>query len=133
LKNYVKQNQIFNSAFSRVLDIPGAVFAGAFGLLVDGIMFTLIAVYKFPVMLFKGWKRLIEDLVGREGPFLETVCVPFAGLAILLWPFAVFGAFLASIISSVPLGVYAAIVVYQVYTRIIDLKKIFLLITPSVS
>jgi hypothetical protein len=116
-----------------VLDIPGAVFAGAFGLLVDGIMFTLIAVYKFPVMLFKGWKRLIEDLVGREGPFLETVCVPFAGLAILLWPFAVFGAFLASIISSVPLGVYAAIVVYQVYTRIIDLKKIFLLITPSVS
>ncbi|XP_051193981.1 uncharacterized membrane protein At3g27390 isoform X1 [Lolium perenne] len=97
----------------RVLDIPGAVFAGAFGLLVDGIMFTLIAVYKFPVMLFKGWKRLIEDLVGREGPFLETVCVPFAGLAILLWPFAVFGAFLASIISSVPLGVYAAIVVYQ--------------------
>jgi hypothetical protein len=80
---------------------------------VDGIMFTVIAVYKFPVMLFKGWKRLIEDLVGREGPFLETACVPFAGLAILLWPFAVLGAFLASVISSVPLGAYAAIVVYQ--------------------
>lgn len=97
----------------RVLDIPGAVFAAACGLLTDGIMFTVIALYKLPVMLFKGWKRLIEDLVGREGPFLETACVPFAGLAILLWPFAVLGAFLASIISSVPLGVYAAIVVYQ--------------------
>ncbi|VAI58116.1 unnamed protein product [Triticum turgidum subsp. durum] len=97
----------------RVLDIPGAVLAAACGLLMDGIMFTAIALYKFPVMLFKGWKRLIEDLVGREGPFLETVCVPFAGLAILLWPFAVLGAFLASMISSVPLGAYAAIVVYQ--------------------
>ncbi|CAM0945398.1 unnamed protein product [Alopecurus aequalis] len=97
----------------RVLDIPGAVFAAACGLLVDGTMFTVIALYKFPVLLFKGWKRLIEDLVGREGPFLETACVPFAGLAILLWPFAVLGAFLASIISSVPLGAYAAIVVYQ--------------------
>ncbi|VAI46650.1 unnamed protein product [Triticum turgidum subsp. durum] len=97
----------------RVLDIPGAVLAAACGLLMDGIMFTAIALYKFPVMLFKGWKRLIEDLVGREGPFLETACVPFAGLAILLWPFAVLGAFLASMISSVPLGAYAAIVVYQ--------------------
>lgn len=99
-----------------MLDIPGALFAAACGFLVDGIMFTLIAFYKFPVMLFKGWKRLIEDLVGREGPFLETACVPFAGLAILLWPFAVFGAFLASIISSIPLGAFAAVVVYQVAT-----------------
>lgn len=97
----------------RVLDIPGAVLAAACGLLLDGIMFTLISFYKLPVMLFKGWKRLIEDLIGREGPFLETACVPFAGLAILLWPFAVLGAFLASIISSVPLGAYAAVVVYQ--------------------
>ncbi|KAL5200953.1 hypothetical protein ABZP36_035307 [Zizania latifolia] len=97
----------------RVLDVPGAIFAAACGLLVDGIMFTLIAFYKFPVMLFKGWKRLIEDLVGREGPYLETACVPFAGLAIILWPFAIFGAFLASIVSTVPLGAYAAVVVYQ--------------------
>ncbi|KAL6634054.1 hypothetical protein ACP70R_026725 [Stipagrostis hirtigluma subsp. patula] len=97
----------------RLLHIPGAVLAAACGLVVDAIMFTLIALYKFPVMLFKGWKRLIEDLVGREGPFLETACVPFAGLAILLWPFAVVGAFLASIICSVPFGAYAAVVVYQ--------------------
>ncbi|CAN6238540.1 unnamed protein product [Urochloa humidicola] len=97
----------------RLLHIPGAILAAACGLVVDAIMFTLIALYKFPVMLFKGWKRLIEDLVGREGPFLETACVPFAGLAIILWPFAVIGAFLASIICSVPFGAYAAMVVYQ--------------------
>ncbi|RLN07534.1 hypothetical protein C2845_PM11G10150 [Panicum miliaceum] len=75
--------------------------------------FSPFCVIEFPVMLFKGWKRLIEDLVGREGPFLETACVPFAGLAILLWPFAVIGAFLASIICSVPFGTYAPVVVYQ--------------------
>lgn len=108
----------------RVLDIPGALFAAACGFLVDGIMFTLIAFYKFPVMLFKGWKRLIEDLVGREGPFLETACVPFAGLAILLWPFAVFGAFLASIISSIPLGAFAAVVVYQESSLIMGLNYV---------
>jgi hypothetical protein len=98
-----------------LLQIPGAIFAAACGLVVDAIMFTLIALYKFPVMLFKGWKRLIEDLIGREGPFLETACMPFAGLAILLWPFAVIGAFIASVICSVPFGVYAAVVVYQVF------------------
>ncbi|KAG8065017.1 hypothetical protein GUJ93_ZPchr0004g39625 [Zizania palustris] len=76
-------------------------------------MFTLIAIYKFPVMLFKGWKRLIQDMIGREGPFLETACVPFAGLAILLWPFAVVGSVLASILSSIPLGAYGAVVAYQ--------------------
>ncbi|VAH33480.1 unnamed protein product [Triticum turgidum subsp. durum] len=72
----------------RLLDIPGALLSAACGLILDVIMFTLIAIYKCPVMLFKGWKRLIQDLIGREGPFLETACVPFAGLAILLWPFA---------------------------------------------
>ncbi|XP_062219534.1 uncharacterized membrane protein At3g27390-like isoform X2 [Phragmites australis] len=97
----------------RLLHIPGAVLTAVCGLVVDAVMFTLLALYKFPVMLFKGWKRLIEDLVGREGPFLETACVPFAGLAILLWPFAVLGAFLASIICSIPFGAYAAVVVYQ--------------------
>jgi len=104
-----------------LLQIPGAIFAAACGLVVDAIMFTLIALYKFPVMLFKGWKRLIEDLVGREGPFLETACVPFAGLAILLWPFSVIGAFLASVICSVPFGAYAAVVVYQVLTNLFGL------------
>jgi len=69
-------------------------------------------------MLFKGWKRLFHDLIGREGPFLETICVPFAGLAILLWPLAVVGAFLASVIASVFLGARAGVVAYQVSPQI---------------
>lgn len=115
LKNNVQLTDIHDFLFPRLLDIPRALIAAAFGLLLDGIMFTLIAFYKCPVMLFKGWKRLIQDMIGREGPFLETACVPFAGLAILLWPFAVVGAVLASILSSVPLGAYGAVVAYQVW------------------
>lgn len=65
-------------------------------------------------MLIKGWHRLFHDLVGREGPFLETICVPIAGLAILLWPLAVAGAVLASMVASVFLGAYAGIIAYQV-------------------
>lgn len=64
-------------------------------------------------MLFKGWHRLFHDCIGREGPFLETICVPFAGLAILLWPLAVVGAVLGSMVSSIFLGAYAAVIVYQ--------------------
>lgn len=52
--------------------------------------------------------------MGREGPFLETVCVPFAGLAIVLWPLAVLGAVLASFFSSFFLGLYAGVIVHQV-------------------
>ncbi|KAK2647784.1 hypothetical protein Ddye_015273 [Dipteronia dyeriana] len=66
-----------------------------------------------PFMLYQGWKRLLEDLIGREGPFLETVCVPFAGLAILLWPLAVVGAVTAAVISSFFLGLYAGVIVHQ--------------------
>jgi len=65
-------------------------------------------------MLLKGWHRLFHDLIGREGPFLETVCVPFAGLAIILWPLAVVGAVIAAFISSFFLGLYGSIIAYQV-------------------
>ncbi|PKI41075.1 hypothetical protein CRG98_038603, partial [Punica granatum] len=58
-------------------------------------------------------QRLLEDLISREGPFLETVCVPFAGLAILLWPLAVVGAVLASFISSFFLGLYVGVIAHQ--------------------
>lgn len=75
---------------------------------------TVIAACKSPYMLLKGWYRLFHDCIGREGPFLETICVPFAGLAILLWPLAVVGAFLGSIVSSIFLGAYAGVIVYQV-------------------
>nr|DAD30703.1 TPA_asm: hypothetical protein HUJ06_009554 [Nelumbo nucifera] len=97
----------------RLLLLPGALLAGIFGFMVDLPVVTLIALYKSPYMLFKGWHRLFHDLIGREGPFLETICVPFAGLAILLWPLAVIGAVLGSMVSSIFLGAYAAVIVYQ--------------------
>jgi len=84
-------------------------------LLVDVLMIFLIVIYKIPVMLYKGWRQLIRDLIGRSGPFLETVCVPFAGLMILLWPIAVELAALAGCLSGFGLGLYAAAVAYQVY------------------
>ena len=89
--------------------------AGALGLLIDVPVISLLALFKSPYMLFKGWKRLLDDMIGREGPFLETICVPFAGLAILLWPLAVVGAVLGSMVSSVVLGAYAGVVAYQVH------------------
>ncbi|KXG19843.1 hypothetical protein SORBI_3010G125000 [Sorghum bicolor] len=57
--------------------------------------------------------KLCEDLVGREGPFLETVCVPFAGLTIILWPLAVIGGLLASFFSSFFFGFRAGLIAYQ--------------------
>ena len=81
---------------------------------VDVPLITAIALWKSPYMLYRGWKRLFEDLVGREGPFLETVCVPFAGLAIILWPLAVVGAFIGAFFSSFFLGLYSGVIVQQV-------------------
>ncbi|KAK6913037.1 hypothetical protein RJ641_022638 [Dillenia turbinata] len=97
----------------RLLYLPGAIVAGVLGFLVDFPVISVVAFYKSPYMLLKGWHRLFHDLIGREGPFLETICVPFAGLAILLWPLAVAGAVLGSMVSSIFLGAYAAVVVYQ--------------------
>lgn len=97
----------------RLLYVPGALIAGGLGASVDVIVITVIASCKFLYMLFKGWHRLSHDCVGREGPFLETICVPFAGLAILLWPMVVVGALLGSMVASIFLGFYAAVVVYQ--------------------
>lgn len=79
---------------------------------------TLISLYKTPILLIKGWQRLVHDLIGREGPFLETVCVPFAGLLILLWPFIVLLATCVGILSSLGFGFYAAVVAYQVQVKI---------------
>ncbi|TYK01097.1 putative membrane protein [Cucumis melo var. makuwa] len=93
--------------------LPYCLLASLIGLPVDFIFITLVALWRSPYMLFKGWKRLLEDLVGREGPFLEAVCVPFAGLAIILWPLAVVGAVISAIISSFFLGLYAGVIVHQ--------------------
>lgn len=99
----------------RLWRIPGCLLVSSIAVLVDVPLITAVALWKSPYMLFRGWKRLLEDLVGREGPFLETVCVPFAGLAILLWPLAVIGAFIAALFSSFFLGLYAGVVVHQVF------------------
>ncbi|GFP94091.1 uncharacterized membrane protein at3g27390 [Phtheirospermum japonicum] len=96
-----------------LLYVPLALIAGVLGSMIDLPVITVIAVCKSPYMLFKGWHRLFHDCIGREGPFLETICVPFAGLAILLWPLAVVGALLGSMVSSIFLGAYAAVIVYQ--------------------
>lgn len=89
--------------------------ASILGIVVDVPLVTLIVLYKAPILLFKGWHRLVQDLIGREGPFLETVCVPFAGLWILLWPIVVLFGIVAGILSSFGLGCYAAVVAYQVH------------------
>jgi hypothetical protein len=94
--------------------LPAAVIAGVLGFIVDLPLISVIALCKSPYMLFKGWHRLFHDLIGREGPFLETMCVPIAGLVILVWPLAVSGAVLASMVASIFLGSYAGVVVYQV-------------------
>ncbi|CAL9768282.1 unnamed protein product [Musa acuminata subsp. burmannicoides] len=97
----------------RISQVPGYILAGILGMLIDVPMISLIVLYKVPIMLFKGWRQLIQDLIGRSGPFLESVCVPFAGLLILLWPVAVGLTSIAGILSSLSLGCYAAAVAYQ--------------------
>lgn len=97
------------------MKLPGCLLVGLIGMLVDVPSITVVTLWKSPYMLFKGWKRLFEDLIGREGPFLETVCVPFAGLAILLWPLAVVGAVVGAIIASFFLGLYGGVIVHQVW------------------
>ena len=100
--------------FLRLSKLPSCFLATLLGVPVDVVLITIIALWKSPYMLLKGWKRLLEDLIGREGPFLETVCVPFAGLAIILWPLAVVMAVISAIISSFFLGFYAGVIVHQV-------------------
>lgn len=114
---------VFFKLSCRLLYLPGAVVVGMLGLIVDVPMISLIAVCKSVYMLFKGWHRLFHDLIGREGPFLETICVPFAGLAILLWPLAVLGAVIASFLASIFIGAFAGVVVYQV--RLLFLIRIY--------
>ncbi|XP_050382283.1 uncharacterized membrane protein At3g27390 isoform X2 [Argentina anserina] len=97
----------------KLMKLPGCLLVTVIGVPVDVALITLVALWKSPYMLLKGWKRLLEDLIGREGPFLETVCVPFAGLAILLWPLAVVAGVVASFLSSFFLGLYSAAIVYQ--------------------
>ncbi|OIT00027.1 PREDICTED: uncharacterized membrane protein At3g27390 isoform X1 [Nicotiana attenuata] len=97
----------------KLSKLPSCVLVSLLAIPVDVPFITALALWKSPFMLFRGWKRLLEDLIGREGPFLETVCVPFAGLAIILWPLAVAGSVLASFFSSFALALYSGVVVHQ--------------------
>ncbi|XP_010275588.1 PREDICTED: uncharacterized membrane protein At3g27390-like isoform X2 [Nelumbo nucifera] len=97
----------------RLVHMPACIIAGLLGLIVDIPLYTVIAIVKSPYMLFKGWYRLLHDVVSREGPFLETACIPIAGFTILLWPIFVIGSILLAIFSSFFIGLYGAVIVYQ--------------------
>ncbi|XAR57803.1 hypothetical protein NMG60_11026070, partial [Bertholletia excelsa] len=97
----------------RFIHVPGCIIVGLVGLVVEIPLYTAIALAKSPCMLFKGWQRLIHDLISREGPFLETACIPIAGLTILMWPLVVIGSIIMAIFSSFFIGLYASVVVYQ--------------------
>lgn len=90
------------------------MFIGLLGLVVDIPAISLVALAKSPLLLYKGWARLLQDLVGRHGPCLEAACVPFAGLALVLWPVVVIATVASAIVSSPLLGLFGAVVVYQV-------------------
>ncbi|XP_004289227.1 PREDICTED: uncharacterized membrane protein At3g27390 [Fragaria vesca subsp. vesca] len=97
----------------RLIHIPACILVGVLGLMVEIPLYTAIVVVKSPYMLFKGWYRLIYDMISREGPFLEVACIPIAGLTILMWPIVVVGSIILTVIGSIFVGLYAAIVVYQ--------------------
>lgn len=97
----------------RFIHVPGCIIVGLMGLVVEIPLYTAIAIVKSPYMLFKGWQRLIHDLISREGPFLETACIPIAGLTILLWPLVVLGSVVMAVFSSFFIGLYGSVVVYQ--------------------
>ncbi|KAK3142468.1 hypothetical protein QOZ80_4BG0346800 [Eleusine coracana subsp. coracana] len=113
LKELRESSQNCDPHSIRLLDVPSCIIVGLLGLVVDIPLYTVIALIKSPYMLFKGWQRLLHDLISREGPFLETVCVPIAGLAILFWPLVVVGSVLLAIVSSIFVGLYGAVIVYQ--------------------
>lgn len=99
---------------ARLLELPSCLAVAVLGLIADTPLITLVALAKSPLLLFKGWGRLLHDLIGRHGACLEAACVPFAGLALILWPVVTVVAVLFAILASPILGLFGAVVVYQV-------------------
>jgi hypothetical protein len=95
----------------KLVEIPGCIVVGLLGLIVDTPIISLVALAKSPLMLLKGWRQLILDLVGQ--PSSCVACVPFAGLAIVLWPLVVCATVLIAIFCSPFLGLFGAVIVYQ--------------------
>jgi hypothetical protein len=96
----------------KLVEIPGCILVGLLGLIVDTPIISLVALAKSPLMLLKGWRQLILDLVGQ--PSSCVACGPFAGLAIVLWPLVVCATVLSAIFCSPFLGLFGAVIVYQV-------------------
>ncbi|CAA7035832.1 unnamed protein product [Microthlaspi erraticum] len=97
----------------RLIHVLGCIIVGIIGLFIDIPLFTAIAVIKSPYLLFKAWYRLAQDAINREGPFLEIACIPVTGLTILFWPIIVIGFVLMTIFSSIFIGLYGAVAVFQ--------------------
>ncbi|KAF6138994.1 hypothetical protein GIB67_010720 [Kingdonia uniflora] len=97
----------------RFIHVPACIVVGLMGLIVEIPLYTIIAIVKSPYLLVMGWYRLLHDLISREGPFLETACIPIAGLTILLWPLVVVGSILLSVLSSFFVALYGSVIVYQ--------------------
>ncbi|XP_024537062.1 uncharacterized membrane protein At3g27390 [Selaginella moellendorffii] len=98
----------------RLLEIPTCFVAAVLGVMVDVPLFAIISLIKSPFMLVKGWERLLDDLiVSQEGTCVKVVCVPFAGLAILLWPLVVVAAVVSGVFTSIFVGLYAAVIVHK--------------------
>lgn len=98
----------------RLHELPLCVLVGILGVIIDTPAIGIVAFCKMPIMLIKGWHRLLQDLVTRHGPCLEAACVPFAGLALVFWPFVVVASAITAFICSPFLGLYSGVVVYQV-------------------
>lgn len=98
----------------RLHELPLCAIVGILGVLVDTPAIGMVALCKMPIMLYKGWRRLLGDLITRNGSCLEAACVPFAGLALVLWPLIVVASALTAFLCSPFFGLYSAVVVYQV-------------------
>ncbi|KAI5565841.1 hypothetical protein BDE02_14G146500 [Populus trichocarpa] len=68
----------------KLAKLPSCLLVILIAVPVDVLLITAVALWKSPYMLFRGWKRLLEDLIGREGPFLETEDSLLKGLGYIL-------------------------------------------------
>lgn len=98
----------------RLHELPLCALVGLLGVLVVTPAIGIVALCKMPIMLYKGWRRLLGDLVTRNGSCLEAACVPFGGLALVFWPLIVVLSALTAFLCSPFFGLYSAVVVYQV-------------------
>eukprot|EP00850_Spirogloea_muscicola_P006796 SM000033S12317 [mRNA] locus=s33:90752:94674:+ [translate_table: standard] len=115
LKNYrtkeVKADSI--SSMIKIKVLPGCLLVSVCGLLADTVLLTAIAIAKSPVLLWRGWQRLFESAIERQGLCLEATCLPCALLVLLLWPIAVLLSIIGAFMLSPFVGLYAAAIAYQ--------------------